>query len=107
MFDEALAQRQGADGLSADQTVRDWLIDPQARAALAAALAEAGLSLDVLRPLSGFTIRSVAGMIGGPLAPVQALVDRAREYLVSDDWGAASHWVSAALGRQPSSTMSV
>ncbi|MFB7890618.1 hypothetical protein ACFC1I_00270 [Microbacterium sp. NPDC056044] len=107
MVDEALSHDQEADGLTAEQTVRQWLIDPQGRAALAAALAEAGLSLDALRPLSGFTIRSVASMVGGPLSPVEKLVERARGYLVSDDWGAASHWVSAALGRQPSSTMSV
>ena len=107
MIDETLSHDQGAEGLTADQTVRQWLIDPQGRAALAAALAEARLSLDALRPLSGFTIRSVASMVGGPLSPVENLVERARGYLVSEDWDAASHWVSAALGRQPSSTMSV
>jgi hypothetical protein len=107
MIDKAFVQDQRAGELTADQTVRDWLIDPQGKAALASALAEAGLSLDTLRPLSGFTIRSVAAMTGGALSPVEELVDRARVYLLSDDWGAASHWVSAALGRQPSSTISV
>lgn len=107
MFDEVVANGQEVGGLTAEHTVRDWLLDPTASAALAAGLAEAGLSLDALRPLSGFTIRSVAGMVGAPLSPVQDFVDRARSYFVSDDWGAAGHWVSAALGRQPSRTMSV
>ncbi|KQZ85273.1 hypothetical protein ASD56_02615 [Microbacterium sp. Root166] len=107
MIDEAFVHDQQGAELTAEQTVRDWLIDPRGKAALASALAEAGLPLDTLRPLSGFTIRSVASMIGGALSPVEGLVDRARGYLLSDDWGAASHWVSAALGRQPSSTISV
>ncbi|MCR2799369.1 hypothetical protein QNO21_09555 [Microbacterium sp. zg-Y818] len=106
-MDDALANDQGAQGLTADMTVRDWLIEPQGRATLAAALATAGLSLDALRPLSGFTIRSVAAMVGGPLQPVDELAGRARENLVSEDWGAHTHWASAALGRQPSSTTSV
>lgn len=107
MIDEELAPEEEAERLTADQRVRDWLIDPQGRAALAAALAESGLSLDTLRPLSGFTIRSVADMVGGSLSPVERLVERARSYPVSENWGDSTHWVSAALGRHPSKTMSV
>ena len=107
MGDEAYADEQGARALSADMTVRDRLLDPRGRASLAAALATSGVSLDVLRPLSGFTLRSVAGIVGGALSPVDAFVERARETPVSEDWGANTHWASAALGRQPSRTTSV
>ena len=106
MLDDALAQDQGACGLTADMTVRDWLLDPRGSAALAAALVTAKLPLDTLRPLSGFTIRAVAGMVGPAMQPVDAFVERARQYRVSEDWGSERHWASAALGRQPSNTMS-
>lgn len=100
---------RGAQGsqLHAESSVRDWLADPRGKAALAAALAAAGLSLDTVRPLSGFTLQAVAALVGNALSPVDDFVARAQSFVVSEDPGAPTHWATTGLGRQPSNRKSV